>query len=325
MKIIVTGCAGFIGSRVCENLIDIGHFVIGIDNLNDAYDINLKQYRLNTLLGLDNFTFYKRDITHLESIKEIFNDNSDANAVINLAARAGVRTSIEMPQEYIKTNILGTVNLLELCKTYNIMKFVQASTSSVYGENKTPFVENMNTDRALSPYAASKKGAENICYSYNQLFGIDITILRYFTVYGPAGRPDMSPFRFIKWIMEEENLILFGDGNHERDFTFVDDIAEGTVLSLKKVGYEIINLGNDSPLKMKELISTIEEKTNKDAKVVNKSEQKADVRATWADITKAKDKLDWKPKYNLDEGISLSVEWYKNNREFAKNIDISLN
>ena len=325
MKIIVTGCAGFIGSRVCEMLIDKGHSVIGIDNLNDAYDINLKEYRLNTLQVLDSFTFYKKDITNLESIKEIFINNSDTDAVINLAARAGVRTSIQMPQEYIKTNVLGTVNLLELCKSNKILKFVQASTSSLYGENKTPFIEDMNTDRALSPYAASKKAAENICYTYNKLFDIDITVLRYFTVYGPAGRPDMSPFRFIRWIMEEEDLILFGDGNHERDFTFVDDIAEGTILSLKKVGYEIINLGNDQPLKMKELISTIEALTNKDAKVINKSEQKADVYATWADITKAKNKLDWEPKYNLEEGISLSVEWYKENREFAKSIDISLN
>ncbi len=252
MKIIVTGCAGFIGSRVCEMLIDKGHSVIGIDNLNDAYDINLKEYRLNTLQVLDSFTFYKKDITNLESIKEIFINNSDTDAVINLAARAGVRTSIQMPQEYIKTNVLGTVNLLELCKSNKILKFVQASTSSLYGENKTPFIENMNTDRALSPYAASKKAAENFCYTYNKLFGIDITVLRYFTVYGPAGRPDMSPFRFIRWIMEEEGLILFGDGNHERDFTFVDDIAEGTILSLKKVGYEIINLGNVQPVKMKE-------------------------------------------------------------------------
>jgi len=325
MKIIVTGCAGFIGSRVCEMLIDKGHSVIGIDNLNDAYDINLKEYRLKTLQVLDSFTFYKKDITNLESIKEIFINNSDTDAVINLAARAGVRTSIQIPQEYIKTNVLGTVNLLELCKSNKILKFVQASTSSLYGENKTPFIENMNTDRALSPYAASKKAAENICYTYNKLFDIDITVLRYFTVYGPAGRPDMSPFRFIRWIMEEEDLILFGDGNHERDFTFVDDIAEGTILSLKKVGYEIINLGNDQPLKMKELISTIEALTNKDAKVINKSEQKADVYATWADITKAKNKLDWEPKYNLEEGISLSVKWYKENREFAKSINISLN
>ena len=325
MKIIVTGCAGFIGSRVCEMLIAKGHSVIGIDNLNDAYDINLKEYRLNTLRALDSFTFYKKDITNLESIKEIFINNSDTDAVINLAARAGVRTSIQMPQEYIKTNVLGTVNLLELCKSNKILKFVQASTSSLYGKNKTPFIEDMNTDRTLSPYASSKKAAENFCYTYNKLFNIDITVLRYFTVYGPAGRPDMSPFRFIRWIMEEEDLILFGDGNHERDFTFVDDIAEGTILSLKKVGYEIINLGNDRPLKMKELISTIEALTNKDAKVINKSEQKADVYSTWADITKAKNKLDWEPKYNLEEGISLSVKWYKENREFAKSIDISLN
>jgi len=325
MKIIVTGCAGFIGSRVCELLIDKGHTVIGIDILNDAYDIRLKEYRLSSIEKLDSFSFYKKDISDIKSINEIFKSNADADAVINLAARAGVRASIEMPQEYINTNVTGTINLLELCKAHKIGKFVQASTSSLYGENKTPFSEEMNTDRTLSPYAASKKAAENICYTYYKLFEIDITVLRFFTVYGPAGRPDMSPFRFIRWIMEDEDLILYGDGNHERDFTYVDDIAEGTILSLKKVGYEIINLGNDQPLKMNDLISQIEVLTSKKAKVINQSAQKADVTATWADITKAKRKLDWKPKFNLEKGVGLSVEWYKKNREFAKSINIALN
>ncbi len=194
MKIIVTGCAGFIGSRVCELLIEKGNTVIGIDNLNEAYDIKLKQYRINAVEKLNNFTYYKQDISDLEGLNDIFNKNKDIDAVINLAARAGVRTSIDIPQEYFKTNVSGTINLLELCKKNKIEKFVQASTSSLYGENKTPFREDMNTDRTLSPYAASKKAAENICYTYYKLFDIDITVLRYFTVYGPAGRPDMSPF-----------------------------------------------------------------------------------------------------------------------------------
>ena len=325
MKIIVTGCAGFIGSRVCELLIDKGHTVIGIDNINDAYDVKLKEYRLESLTELDGFSFYKKDINNIESLEEIFHNNSDSDAVINLAARAGVRASIQIPQEYIKTNVLGTVNLLELCKSHNIQKFVQASTSSIYGENTTPFDEAMNTDRTLSPYAASKKAAEDICYTYNKHFDIDITVLRYFTVYGPAGRPDMSPFRFIRWVFEEEELILYGDGNFERDFTYVDDIAEGTIASIKKVGFEIINLGNNQPLKMNDLISTIEKLTKKDARIIKKPQQLADVTATWADIRKARKELDWEPKISLEQGISLTIDWYKNNRNFAKNIDISKN
>jgi len=325
MKIILTGCAGFIGSRVCSILIEQGHSVIGIDNLNEAYDIKLKEYRLNILKNLNNFEFHKTDIMDKEGLLDIFEKNSDADAVINLAAMAGVRASIQLPREYINTNVIGTINLLELCKTHRIDKFILASTSSLYGENKMPFKEDMNTDRTLSPYAASKKAAENICYTYHIQFDLDISILRYFTVYGPASRPDMSPFRFIKWIAEDEDVIVFGDGNHERDFTFVDDIAEGTILSLKKVGYEIINLGNDKPIKIKELIRQIEIKMNKTASIVNRTEQLADVNATWADISKAKNMLNWVPKINIEKGISLSVEWYENNREFANSIKITLN
>jgi len=325
MKIILTGCAGFVGSKVCSILIEQGYNVIGIDNLNDAYDIKLKDYRLNILKNLNNFEFHKTDIMDKEGLLDIFEKNADADAVINLAARAGVRASIKLPREYINTNVIGTINLLELCKTYKIDKFVLASTSSLYGENKRPFKEDMNTDRTFSPYAASKKAAENICYTYHKLFDIDISVLRYFTVYGPASRPDMGPFRFIRWIAEDENVIVFGDGNHERDFTFVDDIAEGTILSLRKVGYEIINLGNDKPIKIKELIRQIEIKMNKTASIVNRTEQLADVNATWADISKAKNMLNWVPKINIEKGISLSVEWYENNREFANSIKITLN
>ena len=325
MKIIVTGCAGFIGSRVCEMLLDGGHQVIGLDNMNDAYDQKLKQYRLDKLLNTKSFEYYRSDISDLNTLTTIFDNHHDTDAVINLAARAGVRTSIEIPQEYFQTNVLGTVNVLELCRKHNIQKLVQASTSSLYGENTTPFSEDMNTDRTLSPYAASKKAAENICYTYNKLYNTDISILRYFTVYGPAGRPDMSPFRFIRWISEGEELVLYGDGEYERDFTYVDDIAEGTIMSLKKVDYEIINLGNNKPFKMNDLISEIENLTDMKADIVMKSEQQADVSATCADIAKAKKVLGWEPKFDLREGLKISVEWYKNNREFAKSINIALN
>lgn len=325
MKIILTGCAGFIGSRVCEKLLGKGHELVGLDNMNDAYDSRLKDFRLDKLLNSQNFNFHKTDISNLDELTKIFNQHSDADAVMNLAARAGVRTSIDIPQEYFYTNVIGTVNVLQLCVKHNIQKLVQASTSSLYGENTTPFREDMNTDRTLSPYAASKKAAENICYTYNKLYNTDISILRYFTVYGPAGRPDMSPFRFIRWIMEEEKVVLYGNGEFERDFTFVDDIAEGTILSLKNVGYEIVNLGNNKPFKMKELIKEIEYLAEKKANVDMRPEQMADVSATCADISKAKDKLGWEPKTGLSDGLKICVEWYKKNREFAKSINIALN
>lgn len=214
MDYLVTGVAGFIASKVAEFLLAEGHTVAGIDNMNDSYDVRLKEWRLQQLQKYTSFHFHKGDICDrrmLASLLAAFDGKPDA--VINLAARAGVRPSVKNPMVYYDTNMKGTLNLLELCREYEIRKFVLASTSSLYGsKNSLPFREDANTDNPLSPYAASKKAAETLCYTYHYLHGIDVTILRYFTVYGPAGRPDMSPFRFVQWISEKRPVTVFGDG-----------------------------------------------------------------------------------------------------------------
>lgn len=325
MKVLVTGCAGFIGSKVCETLISREDTVVGVDNLNHAYDVRLKEWRLAQLETLPGFTFHRLDISDRDQLQYWFQRNGSTpsiDAVINLAARAGVRQSLVDPWVYYETNVTGTLNLLELCKDNGIGKFVLSSTSSVYGESERPFREDAPTDRPTSPYAASKKAAEVLCYTYTLLHGLDVTILRYFTVYGPGGRPDMSPFRFIKWIAEGEPLTLFGDGLQERDFTYVDDIACGTVAALAPVSYEVVNLGNDQPATILSLISIIEELLGKSAQIQQLEAHPSDVRGTWADITKARVRLGWSPQISLQEGLKRSVEWYQQNRHWAKDIKI---
>jgi UDP-glucuronate 4-epimerase len=321
MKLLVTGCAGFIGWKVSEKLLNEGHEVVGVDNLNDYYDVKLKFYRLELLKKYKNFKFYKVDIENYQSLMEIFQENK-FDAVINEAARAGVRYSLENPFIYITTNVYGTLNLLELCRKYNVPKFVLASTSSLYAGQPMPFKEDLPVNTPISPYAASKKSAEVIAYTYNYHYGIDVSVVRYFTVYGPAGRPDMSIFRFIKWIMEDRPIEVFGDGTQSRDFTYVDDIAEGTILALKPVGYEIINLGGNNPHKLTEIINLIEKYTGKEAKLVNKEFHKADIKATWADIAKAKKILTWEPKVGIEDGIKRTIEWFQGNWNWVSNIKL---
>lgn len=279
MNILLTGAAGFIGSKVSEMLLRENYEVIGIDNINNYYDIKLKLWRLDNLKKFNNFKFYKNDIEDFNFLKEIFQLHHP-DAIINLAARAGVRYSLKNPFIYLSTNAAGTLNLLELCKEYNVPKFILASTSSLYAGQKMPFNEELPVNTPISPYAASKKAAESMAYTYHYLYGIDVTVLRYFTVYGPAGRPDMSIFRFIKWIMEGVPLEIYGDGNQERDFTYVDDIAEGTIKALKPAGYEIINLGNNHPHKLSEAIKLIEKYTEREAFFKYKEFHKADMKAT---------------------------------------------
>jgi nucleoside-diphosphate-sugar epimerase len=319
--IVVTGAAGFIGSQVSQQLLDQGCKVIGIDNLNDYYDVRIKEWRLALLNNHPNFVFYQADIENLDAIRIIFKLHHP-EAVINLAARAGVRYSIENPHVYMSTNAQGTLNLLELCRELGIKKFVLASTSSLYAGQEMPFKENLAVNTPISPYAASKKAAEAMAYTYHYLYGIDVTVTRYFTVYGPAGRPDMSIFRFIKWIMEGTPLEIFGDGSQSRDFTYVDDIARGTVAALKPVGYEVINLGNNHPDKLSKAIELVEEYTGKKAEKVYKDFHKADIFATWADISKAKHLLNWEPKVGLEEGLKRSVEWARENWEWLKEIKL---
>ena len=320
MKYLVTGCAGFIGWKVTEFLLAAGHTVVGVDNINTAYDTQVKQWRLKQIEGTPNFEFHRSDICDRDALRSIFNTHYDA--VINLAARAGVRQSVENPWVYVDTNVTGTLNLLELCREFEVNKFVLASTSSLYGTNNTlPFSEEANTDQPLSPYAASKKGAESLCHSYHHLYGIDMTIFRFFTVYGPAGRPDMSAFRFVQWISEGKPVIVYGDGKQSsRDYTYLEDIARGVIAGLKPLKYEVINLGSDSPIVLIDTIRLIEELVGKKAELSHQPFHPADVRATWANIQKAEKFLGWRPQVTFREGITALVEWYQANREWAKDI-----
>ena len=317
---LVSGVSGFIGSRVAGLLLDTGHTVVGIDNLNDAYDVRLKQWRLAQLTPRSGFRFFHGDIALRDDVNaELF--ATPVDAVLNLAARAGVRPSTINPWVYIETNVTGTLNLLEACRTYGVKKFVLSSTSSLYGtRNPTPYREDQNTDYPLSPYAASKKAAEAMCATYNHLYGIDMTVLRYFTVYGPAGRPDMSPFRFVQRIAEGLPITVYGDGKQSRDFTYVDDIARGTIAGLKPVGYEIVNLGSDTPIELIEMIHTVERLVEREANIIYKPAHPADMPRTWADVNKAAEVLGWRAQYSLEEGLSRLVAWYRENREWAKDV-----
>lgn len=320
--VLLTGAAGFIGSKTAEFLLADKVRVIGLDNLNDYYDVRVKQHRLKSLKQNKIFIFHKTDIENRTAIKKIF-DQYKIDAVINLAARAGVRYSMVNPYVYFATNAQGTLNLLELCKDHKISKFVLASTSSLYAGQKMPFTEKLAVNTPISSYAASKKAAEVTCYTYHYLYGIDVTVVRYFTVYGPAGRPDMSMFRFIKWIDEGQPIELFGDGSQSRDFTYVDDIARGTIKAMKKVGFEIINLGGgNKPYKLTYVIQLIEKYLGKKVKIKQFAFHKTDLRATWANITKAKQILKWEPKVGLEEGVKRSVQWYLENKSWLKNVKL---
>ncbi len=321
MKILVTGCAGFIGSKVTELLLHQGHNVVGIDNLNNAYDVRLKEWRLSQIRKNPTLTWQLLDITDQPKLSQCFEKNN-FESVINFAARAGVRQSLENPWMYYETNLTGTLNLLELCRKYGIKKFVLASTSSIYGERERPFREDAPTDQPISPYAASKKAAEVLCYTYHYLHKLDVSVLRYFTVFGPAGRPEMSIFRFIKWIAEGEPLALNGDGSQERDFTYVGDIAQGTVAALRSVGYEIINLGSDRPVAIKTIIAHLETLLGKKAQIKHFPAHPTDVTATWADISKAKRLLGWSPQTPWELGLQHSVEWYHQHRTWAKEVQL---
>ena len=320
-RILVTGAAGFIGWKTVEKLLERDYEVVGIDNLNTYYDVRLKKYRLNLLNKHKNFIFYKRDIENIEELDDIFRKYR-FSAIINLAARAGVRSSIEKPELYLRTNALGTLNILQMMKKYDIKKLILASTSSLYAGQNMPFKEDLPVNTPISPYAASKKAAEMLCYVYHYLYGFNVTILRYFTVYGPAGRPDMSIFRFIYLIQRGLPIEVYGDGTQKRDFTFVDDIAVGTVEALKLKGFQIINLGNNSPVELNYVIKLIEKNTNKKVIVKFKDFHKADIKATWADIEKARVLLGWTPKIGIEEGIKRTVDWFRKNENFIYTLKI---
>lgn len=322
---LVTGVAGFIASKVAEMLLLSGNRVVGVDNINDYYDVRVKHYRLNELKRIagdgGKFDFRQIDIENLPALKALFSEYN-FDAVINLAARAGVRASMENPFIYMTTNATGTLNLLECMRAAGVKKFVLASTSSLYAGQKMPFTEDLPVNSPLSPYAASKKAAEAMGYSYHRLYGIDISVLRYFTVYGPAGRPDMSVFRFIKQIDEGLPTEIFGDGTQSRDFTYIDDIARGTIAAAAFFGgYEIINLGGgNSPVTLNEMIAFIENALGKKALRVRRPFSPADMEATAADISKAKRLLGWVPKVTPEAGFRKSVEWYCANRDWLRDV-----
>ncbi|MDX9829576.1 MAG: GDP-mannose 4,6-dehydratase [Anaerolineae bacterium] len=321
MHILITGTAGFIASKVAELLLDEGHTVTGVDNLNDAYDVRLKEWRLARLQARPGFRFQRLDIADRRALRPCF-QNSPPDAVINLAARAGVRPSVQDPWIYLEANVTGTLNLLELCREFDVKKLVLASTSSLYGaSNALPFREDANTDRPLSPYAASKKAAEALCYTYHALYGLDVTVFRYFTVYGPAGRPDMSPFRFVQWICEGRPVTVYGDGRQSRDFTYVDDIARGTVAGLRHLDYQVINLGSDQPVVLMDLVRLVEELAGRQAILEFRPAHPADVPATWADIGRAEQFLGWRPQVPFRQGVERLVDWYRDNRDWAREIE----
>lgn len=317
---LVTGAAGFIGSKVCELLLRSGEAVVGVDSFSDFYDVRLKEWRARQLVH-PRFELRRLDIVERGAVESLFEEFGTFDAVIHLAARPGVRQSVASPWECYRVNLDGTLNLLHALAQGKVGKFVLASTSSVYGERPDgPFHEDHPTDRPLSPYAASKKAAETLCFAYHRLWGLDVTVLRYFTVYGPAGRPDMSPFRFTQWMLEERPIRLYGDGSQTRDFTFVDDIAKGTLLGLKPMGYEVINLGGDHPVAVSELIERIERLTGRRAVVYKEPRPAADVGHTWADIGKAKRLLGWIPETDLETGLSRTVQWHRENRSWLDRI-----
>ena len=354
---LVTGVAGFIASRVAEMLLADGHTVVGIDNLNDYYDVRLKHYRLGRIarqagvseaevigqglsadgwknsapitnnlkpitLSSERFEFRVLDIENIKELDELFATRK-FDAVFNLAARAGVRYSLLHPELYRRTNVLGEENVLKCQVKYGVQKHVVASSSSVYAGCPMPFTEDATLGQIQSPYAETKRQAEVLARDYHLKHGLDVSVLRYFTVFGPAGRPDMAPFRFIKWIDEGQPIELFGDGTQARDFTYVDDIARGTVFAVKPLGYQVINLGGGrNPISLQTVIAFIEKALGKEAKINGQPFHLADIKETWADITKAKRLLSWSPTVTPQEGFQRTVDWHVANRSWLKDIKL---
>ena len=316
MNILVTGGAGFIGSHLCEKLINLGFKVICIDNFDDFYKPAIKENNISKIIKDNNFKIYRVDICNLEQIDEIFSKNN-IELVIHLAAKAGVRPSIKDPLLYEKVNVTGTVNLLECCKNHNISKLIFASSSSVYGGNKKiPFSEDDNVDYPISPYAATKKAGELICHTYHSLYKISVFCFRFFTVYGPRQRPEMAIHKFTRQILNGERIEIYGNGSSSRDYTYIDDIISGVAGSLDKInGFEVINLGNSNSVKLISLVGLIEDITGSKAKLKFVESQPGDVFMTYADIGKAKKMLKYSPETNIKEGLIKFIEWYKEKKE----------
>ncbi|MBT4516386.1 MAG: NAD-dependent epimerase/dehydratase family protein [Candidatus Komeilibacteria bacterium] len=312
--ILVTGSAGFIGFHVTKKLLETNVNIIGLDNLNDYYDVNLKKSRNKILKEFDNYKFYKGDLKDLNFVKKVLDENPSIDKICHLAAQAGVRYSLTHPHTYIQTNIVGFTNLIDEAKNHNIKDFIYASSSSVYGKNeKIPFSVEDNVDKPISLYAASKKANELIAHSYHHLYGMNCTGLRFFTVYGPYGRPDMALFLFTKAILENKPIKVFNHGKMKRDFTYIDDIVSGILASLyKSYPYEIFNLGNHKSIELNYFIELIEKNLGKKAQKQMMDIQPGDVENTFADIKSSQEKLNFDPQTSIEDGIKKFIDWYKN-------------
>jgi len=316
MHILITGGAGFIGSHLCEKLIGLNHEIICIDNFNNYYNPKIKENNLKNIIDNKNFTLYRLDILNKEEINKVLSAQK-IKMIIHLAARAGVRPSLSNALLYEAVNVQGTINLLEACKDYGIKKFIFASSSSVYGDNKkVPFSEDDNVDNPASPYAATKKSGELICYTYHHLYHTSILCLRLFTVYGPRQRPEMAIHKFTRHMLEGKPIEVYGNGTSSRDYTYIDDIISGIISSLDKInGYEIINLGNSKPINLLKLINLIEKATKRKAAIRYADTQPGDVFTTYANIRKAKKMLKYQPETSIEKGIEYFVKWYKKKEE----------
>ncbi|MCK5614499.1 SDR family NAD(P)-dependent oxidoreductase [Candidatus Pacearchaeota archaeon] len=312
MKILVTGCAGFIGSHVVDRLLSNGKNVVGVDNLDSYYNPSIKMKNIEHNMDNKNFVFYRVDIRDKAEMEQIFEAN-DIDVIIHLAARAGVRPSIQNPLLYEDVNIKGTLNLLELSEDSGIKNFIFASSSSVYGVNEmVPFSETDMVERSISPYAASKKACETYCYTYHHLYGIPVVCLRFFTVYGPRQRPEMAIHKFTRLIEQGKEIEMYGNGISKRDYTYITDIVDGIIAAIdKRFGYEIINLGDSKVVELQYLISLIEKNLGKKAQIRKLPVQPGDVPITYADISKAETLLGYIPKVSIEEGIENFVKWYR--------------
>lgn len=317
MKYLVTGAAGFIGMHTSKRLLEAGQEVVGLDNLNSYYDPALKEYRLAQLQPYPNFRFVKLDLADREGMAKLFKQEH-FQRVIHLAAQAGVRYSLEAPFDYVDSNLVGMTTILEGCRHNGVEHLVYASSSSVYGMNtKVPFSERDNVDHPVSLYAATKKSNELMAHSYSHLYNIPTTGLRFFTVYGPAGRPDMAPWLFTEAIMQGKPIKVFNHGKMQRDFTFIDDIVEGVyriqdVIPTQHAPYSLYNIGNNQPIELKAFISAIEKACGKEAEKIFMEMQPGDVPRTYADTQQLEVAVGYKPATPIDKGMRAFVDWFKN-------------
>ena len=314
MKVLVTGSAGFIGSHVSEALLKRGVQVVGIDDLNDYYDPAKKVRNNNILLQFSNYHFYKIDITQPDAVDKVFAVEHPTH-VIHLAARAGVRASIQQPELYTKVNVLATLSLLQAAARVKVQHFIHTSSSSVYGSTaEVPFHEDQRTDKPVSPYAVTKKASELIAYTMHKLNGMPVTVIRPFTVYGPRGRPDMAPYAFMRRILSSQPIERYGDGSTSRDYTYIGDIVPGILAALERPrGFQIYNLGHNEPVRLNDFIATLERVTGRKAIIIEKPIPTGELALTCADITKAKKELGYSPRTSIAEGLALFHQWFIDN------------